>query len=191
VLVNENYEIIDGQHCFQACQDLEIPVYYILFPGLTIATAQTLNALQRPWKIFDYAQSYAAAGNPHYKLFMDTLDGYQLPAGSLLDYMSNRDRRQTHQLFIEGKFTVRVDREQMKAELDKLASFERFAPFWNQSSFASAFRKVLKIPGYNHDRMVRGLEGLTFRRQGSQAEYLRELERIYNSKTGTAPTRFV
>ena len=30
IIVNENYVIIDGQHRFMACKELEKPIYYII-----------------------------------------------------------------------------------------------------------------------------------------------------------------
>ena len=33
IIVNENYEIIDGQHRFECIKELELPLYYITCKG--------------------------------------------------------------------------------------------------------------------------------------------------------------
>ena len=59
VLVNEKWEIIDGQGRFTACKELGIPVLYIIQPGLTIEHCRALNIQQTNWDLKDYIASYA------------------------------------------------------------------------------------------------------------------------------------
>ena len=32
IIVNEKYEVIEGQHRFRSCKALELPIYYIVLP---------------------------------------------------------------------------------------------------------------------------------------------------------------
>lgn len=45
ILVNENFEIIDGNHRFEACKSLQVPIWYILSEGYGIEQAQALKFL--------------------------------------------------------------------------------------------------------------------------------------------------
>lgn len=58
ILVNEHWEVIDGQHRLEACRELGIPIHYIKQPGLRLEHCQALNAGRRNWT----AQNYIHAG---------------------------------------------------------------------------------------------------------------------------------
>ena len=59
ILVNEKFEIIDGQHRFAACKALRLPIYYIIQPGLGIKHVMCLNENAKIWALSDYAHGYA------------------------------------------------------------------------------------------------------------------------------------
>lgn len=59
VLVNERFEIIDGQGMFTACKYLHIPVRYVVQEGIGIRQAQYLNMYQTNWRVNDYIKSYS------------------------------------------------------------------------------------------------------------------------------------
>lgn len=111
ILVNENLEIIDGQHRLQACMFLRIPVHYIVAEGTDIAAAQTMNAIQRNWNIMDYARSYALAGNEHYRTFLNYIDEYPIPATTLMYYLLGKQAKFANREFRMGKFKVQDDRK--------------------------------------------------------------------------------
>ena len=58
VLVNEKFEIIDGQGRFTACKELRLPVYYVVQPGITIEHVRKMNSVASNWKVRDYVHSY-------------------------------------------------------------------------------------------------------------------------------------
>ena len=43
ILVNEKFEIIDGQHRYIACRDLNEPIYYSIEEGATASLAPDTN----------------------------------------------------------------------------------------------------------------------------------------------------
>ena len=44
IIVNENYEIIDGQHRFEVIKELKLPLYYIVCNGYGLNEVHILNA---------------------------------------------------------------------------------------------------------------------------------------------------
>lgn len=195
ILVNETMEIIDGQHRLRACEMLGIPVPYIVAPGLTIGTAQIMNALQRPWKLIDFANSYAFAGNNHYQRFMKYLDEYApLQPNTLLFYIAGaQNSGPAKTRFKMGKFTFPVDTTEVDDRLGKLTSFaDANVNFWQQEAFAVAFLRVMRdVEDYDHERMLANIKKMTdFERKPTILEQLRELERAYNFKRSVDITRF-
>lgn len=59
ILVNERFEIIDGQGRFLAMKTLKLPIIYIRQDGLTIKEVRYLNKNATNWKVGDYIHSYA------------------------------------------------------------------------------------------------------------------------------------
>lgn len=79
VLVDESMTIIDGQHRFMACKQLELPIVYEIS---TVAdknkTMLNLNMNQLVWKIQDYIISHSKKGIACYTTLVDFERTYKL-----------------------------------------------------------------------------------------------------------------
>ena len=53
IIINENYEVIDGQHRLYCWEKLGLPAYYVLIPGYRLPQVQRLNNNSKTWKISD------------------------------------------------------------------------------------------------------------------------------------------
>lgn len=63
IVVNERYEIIDGQHRVEACKRLGITrVPFIIIPGASLKNAIVQNTMQKKWTANDYVESLAEIG---------------------------------------------------------------------------------------------------------------------------------
>ena len=65
IVVNKKYEIIDGQHRFDACSTLGKPIYYIVVDG-SLKEVQILNQNSKNWKSEDYILGYCDLKMPEY-----------------------------------------------------------------------------------------------------------------------------
>ena len=59
IIVNEKFEIADGQHRFMACKNLGVPIYYMQGTGLDLKTVKMLNSNQKNWRLKDHVHSNA------------------------------------------------------------------------------------------------------------------------------------
>ena len=66
ILVNENLQVVDGQHRLEAAKETKSFVYYIIIPGYTLREVHTLNLNQKNWVKKDYMQGYADMGIESY-----------------------------------------------------------------------------------------------------------------------------
>ena len=73
IVVNEKYEVIDGQGRLLACQEVKSPIEYIIRPGLGIDDCITLNQNGTTWKLDDYILSYAERGIEDYIRLFDLM----------------------------------------------------------------------------------------------------------------------
>lgn len=186
ILVNDRMEIIDGQHRFIAAKELNQPVYYTAMEGLGINEARSMNILHRSWNIEDYAISYSKT-DPNYKKYLDIKEDYGFNHSITLLYIIGAEDKGIFRDFKNGQFVLQ-DEAAARDRLDKLASAGEFVPMVNDRYFAKALLAVIKIPGYDHKRMLNKLsinQDLQ-RRYASVGDYQRMLEEIYNHRMSEA-----
>ncbi len=193
ILVNEKLELIDGQHRVLACERNGIEVPYIVAPGLTVATAQLMNALQKPWSLLDFARSYAYSGNKHYQKFEYLMDEYALNPTVTLAYVKNGYRATTNSKFKNGHFEMPEDYKTVEDRFALLSTFDDYKVIpWHSDRFAKAFLHVMNLEDYNHERMLHNLAlaAPSVKPQADRLEWLRELERVYNYNIKSDIKRF-
>jgi hypothetical protein len=76
IIVNEKFQIIDGQHRFAAAQELGLPVYYIVAPGYGIKEVQILNTNSSDWGYTDYLHMYVTKKIPAYQLMQQFMEDF-------------------------------------------------------------------------------------------------------------------
>ncbi|MCB6230839.1 ParB/RepB/Spo0J family partition protein [Flavobacterium psychrophilum] len=66
ILINEKFEILDGQHRFKASQELNIEINYNFVKHDTDEYMRSLNIVSSGWELMDYINSYANEGRETY-----------------------------------------------------------------------------------------------------------------------------
>lgn len=185
ILVNESYQIIDGQHRFTACRDLGLPIYYTVVPGLGIAEARSMNILHRGWTVDDFARSYALAGDRNYQEYIKIREDYGYVHSITLPYVMDGDIKGIYKQFRVGEFVMPEDGGvAARQRLDMLSSLDELVPFSHKGAFAQALLRVMHVPGYNHEQMVKKIAANPhlLAQYATVGDYARMLEDIYNYK---------
>lgn len=189
ILVNEKFQIIDGQHRFEAEKLLNLPVYYSVVPGIGIETARYLNVMQKQWRPRDYAKSYAVTGNENYKIYLEAVDDFGLPHVVILralgNYYSGEDRGRLGYDFKEGRFVVKNKDEAYEhmAHINELATIMKIPPI---SPLCHALLKVFSTPDFSYERLLEKLRmgGQSYVQAYSNVrDYMRMLDDIYNYRS--------
>jgi hypothetical protein len=186
ILVNDKFDIIDGQHRYEASKTLERPVYYIQSANTNIDSARQINSSQVGWKLRDYLDSYVATGHDQYVEVAKLTQEYPVSLTVLLQFMANTTSHEMLALFKVGKFKLADDMPAVLKKLDKLKSLSAYCPFWVKDNFGFAFFKIVRNETYDNDRMLNKLSQTTFDQKASITENLREFERVYNYHTKDA-----
>lgn len=51
IIVSEDFRIVDGQHRFEACKELGLPIYFLVMPSKNAERAMiVLNKCQSQWR---------------------------------------------------------------------------------------------------------------------------------------------
>lgn len=76
ILINEKYEVIDGQNRLEALKTLELPVPYIVQEGIGLEECRHLNIGQSNWNTKQFIRSYAESGNESYKRLLELINDF-------------------------------------------------------------------------------------------------------------------
>lgn len=131
ILVNENFEIIDGQGRFMALKKLGMPQYYIVKSGIGVEECRRMNLNQTNWTMTDYINSYAKSGDENYMRLKDLIDSHSLKpyhVVTMIYYNNGSIGGHNRELIMSGKFEVSHEEyERMKWILDYAEHFKDVA----------------------------------------------------------------
>lgn len=83
IIVNEKYEIIEGQGRLKALKELNLPIDYIIHYGAGIEECIALNMKNTNWKLQDFIDSYAERGYISYERIKSLQEKYAYGLGVL------------------------------------------------------------------------------------------------------------
>ncbi len=126
ILVNENYEIIDGQHRLEAAKALKIPVYYILGEGLSYKDAGVLNACSDDWEFKEYLDIYLKNGHEEYIKLYNFKKVHNLNLKRFQYLMSKEQKQIFDEKFKVGTFVIIDDLNEISDKIKKIDGIIEF-----------------------------------------------------------------
>lgn len=189
IIVNENYEVIDGQARLTALKTLNLPIYYIVIPGLGLEECISMNMYQTNWSTFDYVTSYADTGNISYAYLKSLiLDYRKYFKDKVIMYAATGKVEQAGNSLKEGRFQC-TDEEYRKARrvLTWLINFK--APIDRNQGHNEYYYMGLIFcygdPEVDNDRLLKKINELqaNFIPVTTIQQALDVLESIYNNRS--------
>jgi hypothetical protein len=183
ITVNEKFEIIDGQHRFNACKELALPVNYVVAPGYGLNEIQVLNENSKTWNAHDYLNGYCNLGYPEYLKYKKFIDAFSLPHKVNLclleDLMGNGGRMIDR--FREGRFVAKNEARAYDYAR-KIKEIKKVYAGAERVSFVLALVTCLKKPSFSFEEF---LEKLKYKSTmlvdcTTVVSYLSLIEEIYN-----------
>lgn len=165
VLVNENYEIIDGQHRFTACSRLGLPIYYIIVKGYGIDEVKKANLIATTWNLDAFLNLYCSNEKEDYLLFNTFTDEYNLSIYSLLGICSQLSGISLKKLqadFKAGEFKFNGIEEKIFDMLDSLAMFDDYKNKRN-GSFLKAYATLYSREEFDVSIMAEQINKLGYK----------------------------
>lgn len=185
ITVNESYEIIDGQHRFEAARQLGKPIYYIVCEDYGLDEIHRLNEINQSWTLGDFLEGYSNKGIDSYITAKEFMGNNNINSVQLTLNLLDKDRSQSKlkKMFKDGNFEI-TSLEWAQNFMDKLEDFKVYFDSWNTSLFTKAFKKLYEHKNYEHSEMVKKLEYLShnLEKRSTINQYLELLVRIYNHK---------
>lgn len=194
ITVNEDLEIIDGQHRFEAAKSLGLPLYYVVQKGYGVPEVQMLNTNTKNWGKMQYLHSYCELGHPEYLKFRNFMRRYPkfgiavseailtgLSSGKFETEIGQRRKLPT---FTDGELEIPNEgRSYLIAH--QIMEIQPFYDGFNRITFVRAMMRVLNNPNYEHNTFIKKLEmqPTALKHCQSVDQYLLLIEDIYNYRS--------
>ncbi len=200
IIVNEKYEVIDGQHRLAAAKDAETFVYYIVINGYSLSEVHTLNLNQKNWSKRDFMEGYANMGVESYiKLskFSKINDDFNFSScigmcsnttgnkSTLANkYRQDAERIGQPQVFEEGTWKGK-DFELAQEWANKIRMIKPFYQNYNKSTFVSTLITLFKNDKFDFNEFMHKLrlQPTALVDCGNSSQYKTLIEDIYNYRS--------
>jgi hypothetical protein len=173
-------EIVDGQHRFYVAKNLGISMWFVETEnGFDVAK---INAPQCPWKVKDYAESFAKRDVESYVEAMEFAEKHKMQIGDAAALLAGTTSYSNiRKSFVSGEFKVtdRVNAHRMGYLYTEMRDIGRFAV---DQSMRLALMAVARVPGIDLGRLVRNARRQPEKliKYGTREGALNALEEIYN-----------
>jgi len=201
ILVNQNFEIIDGQNRYLAAMELNLPIRYIIVNDYGIREVQILNTNMKNWKKEDYLQSYCELKYPEYlkfKNFMRRFPDFGIASAEAIltlrlggniqrtdkNFTDTNDGSYTIKYFEEGDLSI-PDLDYSIECAEKIMMYKPFYEGFNRRIFVVANLGIFKVDGYIHSQMIQRLKSnpTALQHCATVGQYKIILEEIYNFRS--------
>jgi|AntRauTorckE5430_2_1112549.scaffolds.fasta_scaffold24246_1 hypothetical protein len=197
IIVNERFEIIDGQHRFAAAQAERLPVNYIMAEGYRLPQVQRLNTGTSNWRKVDYLRSYADLGILPYvqmRRFMEEFPQLGIAAceclltqnvhGANNKQHENGGSKARKKGFQNGDLEI-VDLDFAYEAATKIVKMAPLYDGFNRTTFVRAVSLLMQKAVFDVDFFISKLDTNTgrFGHRGSIGEYVELVEELYNFRS--------
>ncbi len=189
ILVNENMEVVDGQHRLEAAKRLNLPIFFIKINSVGIDDIATLNSNQRNWKMEHYLNLYCDyIKNENYINFRYWLKNNDFSFTQGISFFIDESNiNECRRMFKDGEFIFDEKYislgESYKITLNKILSNTKgkSQPWLNQS-FIRAFIVLCNNKEIDLKRLWEQLDKYPFllSHRPSKQMYLELLYELYN-----------
>lgn len=188
IVVNEKYEIIDGQHRLAAAEEAGVPIRYTVVRNANPEDMFNLNSCVKPWSPFDHIHKWVQKGDYNYiafDKFIKEFPQFKVTECSML--CRNNDSPIDRYTFEEGRFIVGNITIAKKWANDITSLKPYFEKYYNKSLFVRAMIKILsKKPEFKFERFFHKvkLRPMDLVPCGTVDQYIEMIEKIYNKFSG-------
>lgn len=183
IIVNEKYEIIDGQHRFDVIQELKLPLNYIICFGYGLNEVHVLNQNSKTWNSDDYLTGYCNLGYEDYIIYDDFKKKYNLGHNETMSLLTGVPNKVDVELFYRGDFKVK-SLKSAENIIEKIFMIEPYYKSVRRRSFIYAMMSLFKNPNFEFIEFLQKLKIQPTALQDctNQTNYKILIEEIYNYK---------
>lgn len=184
IIVNDNMEIIDGQHRFTVCKEKNLPIYYIVISGYGRTETELLNTASRKWTPDDYLESYCDLGYTNYVKIKEFMDSTGLTLALSREFFE-RSIENRIRIFEFKNGDLKLFNEAMTYKMYEWYMDFKESPAYINTLFVRTLIRVFKHKDYKHEIMKQKLVHSAYKLKikSFMREYLEDIENVYNYRT--------
>jgi hypothetical protein len=181
IIVNEKYEIIDGQHRFDVIQDLQLPLNYVVCNGYGLNEVHILNQNSKTWTSDDYLDGYCKLGYKDYIQYREFKETYDIGHYECMWLLNGSQLSNPTQVFFTGDFKIKNYNEACKI-IEKIMLVEPYYSEWKRRSFILAMLQLFKNPNFELTEFLQKLklQPTAMTNCSTTNQYVSLIEEIYN-----------
>ena len=188
IIVNENFEVIDGQCRLQVFKEKGLPLYVDVVEGIGIEECIAMNINQKNWVFIDYVQSFADQGVVDYKYLSILIKKYKkLGIGAVVSAVA-KTVYDSHKLDKIKKGMFKCTEAQYIAADRKLEFLSQFTdivhPIGGRTEYIYySIMFAYDLPNVNKDRLARKIleKRAEFYPVANILQAIELIDKIYNS----------
>ncbi len=201
---NQPLKMVDGQHRFEACKELNIPVSYVIDTSLTMASILNditlLNTASKEWDVSDFMNSEAQKGNQNYILYSKVYNSFNNSFDhESLFFILNSDSNRTgnkvsYPTFKSGDLQFdQSDYNYLIQRLTDISKFNHYNEIGGKRYFQKAINRLMNTKGFDINQMSFKLQSRqsTLIKSTTVDGALRQLADIYNYKIQSGRILFI
>lgn len=181
IIVNEKYEIIDGQHRFDVIKELKLPLNYIICEGYGLNEVHVLNQISKTWNADDYLHGYVNLGYEDYIKYAEFKEKYGLGHNETQSILSGLNHGGEMTVFYSGRFKIKSLNEAEKI-IEKILMVEPYYSGVRRRTFIYAMISLFKNNNFEFTEFLQKLKLQPTALQDctSVVNYKILIEEIYN-----------
>lgn len=184
IIVNENYEIIDGQHRFEVIKELNLPMHYIICDGYGLNEVHLLNQNSKNWNSDDYLEAYCNLNYPHYLNYAIFKDRYKFGHSVCMAIANNiaSSANTAHvKDFYKGEFLFK-DFKKACSLAEKIEILGQYYEGNKRRSFVLAMLQLFKNDNFEFTELLQKLktQPTALVDCSNTTQYISLIEEIYN-----------
>lgn len=186
IVINEQFEIIDGQNRFKACKLLGLPVMYIISNDASIKDVILMNNTQVSWKMKDYMKCFSNPKHDNHKeylLVQSFMEEFKLNYSISLYLLSDgKGDEYGREAFKRGIYKIK-NMKNARQMAEVLIKIKAFAPdLVNIMRFCMAYFKLSQLDNFDIETSISQLKKYRRKLDGaiSYEDYLQRIKDTYN-----------
>ena len=181
IIVNENYEIIDGQHRFDVVKELNLPLHYIICKGYGLNEVHVLNQNSKTWNADDYLTGYCNLGHSDYIKYKEFKETYGIGHIECMTLLTGMHTKSQVDDFYGGTFKIKNYNEACKT-IEKILIISQYYDGAKRRSFIYAMLQLFKNKNFNFAEFIQKLKCQTTKLVdcSNTSQYIALIEEIYN-----------
>lgn len=184
IIVNENYEIIDGQHRFDVIQELNLPLHYIICNGYGLDEVHILNQNSKTWNAEDYLNGYCQLGYEHYIEYAKFKSKYKFGYKECMLLLAGCDSGGSFNKFYSGEFKIKDYNIAIK-KANQIQLIGKYYDGYKRNSFVRTMSQILDNPKFDINQFINKLkiQPTVLKDCTNNEQYRLLIEEIYNYRT--------